>query len=596
MSWGTFLIDKKKQIYLFIIAIRTTKAFRSIDKVMEVSNREIASKLLLISELLEITGDNVFKIRAFNRAADVIERINNPAAVMSEEELNLVPGIGPAIAKKVREIVATGTCNELEELRAKVPPSLVELLNLEGVGPKTISVLWKKMNIQSIGDLEKAASGRRIRSLKGFGERKEQGFLKSIALYRAAGGRMNRADAEAVINRLAGSFLPGTWVVAGSYRRGKSTIGDIDIVTTESPSFINPKLKNSADEMIDEGERRTSVRVLGQRVDIRFTHERQLGSMLIYLTGSKEFNIRLREIGIEKGLKVNEYGVEERVDGRLHEFSAEKDMFAFLGIQDIVPELRENLGEIELAKNYQLPQLVGPADIRGDLHIHSDWSDGTLTLEQLATNGEALGYEYILCSDHSATLGITHGLDEERLQQQSHEIERVNRMGGACTLLHGSEVDILSNGSLGLPDHALSDLDIVIASVHSGLKEERDSMTRRVIRAVENENVDIIGHPTGRILGKRAAFEIDMARVIDRASETGTSLECNASPWRLDLDDMDIRHSIDKGVRISLGTDTHHETEFSNMRYGITIAQRGWCSARDILNSLTLQDLLDWAS
>jgi DNA polymerase (family 10) len=563
---------------------------------MVVSNREIASKLLLISELLEITGDNVFKIRAFYRAAEVVEHNNNTVEVMTKEELKQVPGIGPAIAKKVREIVETGTCNELEELRSKVPPSLLELLNLEGVGPKTIAVLWKKMNIQSIGDLEKAASGRRIRSLKGFGEKKEKGFLKSIALYRAAGARMDRLEAEAVVNRLAGSFRPGTWVVAGSYRRGKSTIGDIDIVSTESPATINPKLKNSADEVIDEGERRTSVRVLGQRVDIRFTHERQLGSMLIYLTGSKEFNIRLREIAIEKGKKVNEYGVEERADGGLHEFSTEKDMFAFLGLQYIVPELRENHGEIELARNYQLPKLVESADIRGDLHVHSEWSDGTLTLEQVAMNGETLGYDYILCSDHSATLGITHGLDEEKLQQQSHEIERVNRMGMTCTLLHGSEVDILSNGSLGLPNHALSDLDIVIASVHSGLKEDRDLMTRRVISAVENENVDIIGHPTGRILGKRAAFEIDMGRVIERASETGTSLECNASPWRLDLDDTDIRHSKDKGVLISLGTDTHREEEFSHMRFGITTAQRGWCSAGNILNSFSLQDLLDWAS
>lgn len=563
---------------------------------MDVSNREIAAKLLLIGQLLEITGDNFYKIRAFERAAGVIERFNNPVARMSEEDLKLVPGIGQAIAKNAREIVDTATCSELEELRAKVPPSLVELLNLEGVGPKTIAVLWKKMNIQSIGDLEKAARGRRIRSLKGFGEKKEKGFLKSIALYRSAGGRMNRVAAEAVVNRLAGSLTPGTWVVAGSYRRGRSTIGDIDIVTTESPSVINPKLKNSSDEVIDEGERKTSVRVFGQRVDIRFTHERQLGSMLMYLTGSKEFNIRLREIAIEKGRKVNEYGIEDRIDGKLHEFSSEKDMFAFLGLQFIIPELRENLGEIELAKNYQLPHLVGPSDIRGDLHVHSDWSDGALSLEELATKGEGLGYDYILCSDHSATLGITHGLDEEKLQQQGHEIERINRKAGTCTLLHGIEVDILSNGSLGLPNHALSDLDLVIASVHSGLKEDRDTMTRRIIMALENENVDIIGHPTGRLLGKRPAFEIDMSRVIDRARDTGTALECNASPWRLDLDDTDIRHSKEQGVRISIGTDTHRDNEFSHMRYGITIAQRGWCSARDIVNSLTLKELHDWAS
>jgi DNA polymerase (family X) len=563
---------------------------------MQVSNREIASKLLLIGELLEITGENIYKIRAFNRAADVVLHYTNPVDAMSEEELKLVPGIGPAIAKKTREIIDTGTCNELEELRAKVPPSLIELLGLEGVGPKTIAVLWKKMNIQSIDDLEKAAKGRRIRSLKGFGEKKEQGFLRSIALYRSAGGRMTRMEAEAVVKTLEGALTPGTWVVAGSYRRGKSTIGDIDIVTTESPSVVNPKLRNYVEEVIDEGERRTSVRVLGQRVDIRFTRAQQSGAMLLYLTGSKEFNIRLREIAIEKGLKINEYGVEERVDGKLHQFATENEMFSFLGLQYIVPELRENLGEIELAGNFQLPNLIGPDDIKGDLHVHSEWSDGTLSLEQLAMKGEVLGYDYILCSDHSATLGIVHGLDETKLQQQSHAIERVNRMGGTCTLLHGIEVDILSNGSLGLSNSVLSDLDIVIASVHMALKEDRDIMTRRVIMAVENENVDIIGHPTGRILGKRSAFEIDMSRVIDRAAETRTSLECNASPWRLDLDDTDIRHSKDKGVRISIGTDSHQDDEFSHMRYGLTIARRGWCGPADILNSLTMKDLLDWVS
>jgi DNA polymerase (family 10) len=563
---------------------------------MEISNREIASKLLLIGELLEITGDNAFKIRAFNRAADTVGRANNLVASMSEDELRRVPGIGQAIAKKVREIVETGTCKELEELRAKVPPSLVELLSLEGVGPKTIAVLWKKMNIQSITDLEKAANGHRIRSLKGFGEKKEQGFLRSIALYRAAGGRMNRMEAEAVFNRLSSALTPGTWTVAGSYRRGKSTIGDIDIVTTESPSIVNPKLRINADEIIDEGERRTSVRVLGQRVDFRFTRERQYGSMMIYLTGSKEFNIGLREVAIEKGRKVNEYGVEERADGKLHEFSTETEMFQFLGMQYIVPELRENHGEIELAKNFDLPQLIERKDIRGDLHVHSEWSDGSLSLEQLSVRGETMGYEYILCSDHSASLGITHGLDEEKLQQQAHEIERVNRMGGSCTLLHGIEVDILSNGSLGLPNEALSNLDLVIASVHSGLKEERDSMTRRVITAVENENVDIIGHPTGRLIGRRSAFEIDIPRIIDCARDTGTALECNASPWRLDLDDTDIMNSKNKGVRISIGTDSHKEEEFAHIQYGITIAQRGWCSARDIINCLTIQELLDWRS
>jgi DNA polymerase (family X) len=348
--------------------------------------------------------------------------------------------------------------------------------------------------------------------------------------------------------------------------------------------------------VIDEGDRRTSVRVLGQRVDIRFAKERQSGSMLIYLTGSKDFNIRLREIAITKGLKINEYGIEERVDTNLHEFPSEEDMFRYIGLDYVTPELRENQGEIELAIGGNLPGLVTQADIRGDLHIHTNWSDGFLAVADLAKRGEELGYEYLLCSDHSASLGITHGLDEEKLKKQGHEIELVNRNGSACTILHGIEVDILSNGKLGLPDQALADLDIVLASVHSGLKEDRDTMSRRVIAAMENEHVDIIGHPTGRLIGKRQGFEIDMPRIIALAPTTRTALECNASPWRLDLDDRYIKPARDRGALVSIGTDSHQYDEFSFMRFGVTIARRGWCGPRDLLNTRSLKELLAWAS
>ncbi|HVP94374.1 MAG TPA: DNA polymerase/3'-5' exonuclease PolX [Methanoregulaceae archaeon] len=559
-------------------------------------NREIGEKLNLIGQLLEITGDNVFKIRAFYKAAETIDRMAGPVAEMSEEELVAVPGIGKAIAKKVRDIVETGTCGELEELKTKIPPALIDLLKLEGVGPKTVATLWKKMNIQSIEDLEKAAKGRRIRAVKGFGEKKESAILDAIALYRSAGGRMNRLEAEAVVNKVAGALTPGTWEAAGSYRRGKSTVGDIDIVSRETPSAVNPRLRTVADEIIDEGDRRTSVRVLGQRVDIRFSKERQFGSMMIYLTGSKDFNIRLREIAIAKGLKINEYGIEERADAKLHEFPTEQEMFRYLGLDYITPELRENQGEIERATEGKLPGLVTGADIRGDLHVHTSWSDGFLTIADLAKKGEELGYEYLLCSDHSASLGITHGLDEEKLKNQGHEIELVNRNGSGCTILHGIEVDILSNGTLGLPDQALADLDVVIASVHSGLKEDRDTLSRRVITAMENEHVDIVGHPTGRILGKRQEFEIDMPRIIEIAATTGTALECNASPWRLDLDDRYVKPARDRGALISLGTDSHQYDEFSFMRFGVTIARRGWCGPADLLNTRSKKELLAWAS
>jgi len=335
---------------------------------------------------------------------------------------------------------------------------------------------------------------------------------------------------------------------------------------------------------------------MGQRVDIRFAKESEFGSMLIYLTGSKEFNIRLREIAIQQGKKVNEYGVEDRADGRLHRFSSEEKMFEYLGLLFIPPELRENHGEIELSRENMIPRLVELGDIRGDLHVHSDWSDGTMNLEQIARKGESLGYQYILCTDHSATLGIARGLDEDKVIQQGKEVERVNRIGLSCTLLHGIEVDILSNGTLGLANSVLKDLDMVIASVHSGFREDRDTMTRRVLTAMENDHVDIIGHPTGRLIGRRQAFDIDIPRIISQARETGISLECNASPWRIDLDDTDIRQSREKGVAISIGTDSHEDAEFSHMRFGILAARRGWCAAPDILNTLSLKELTDRVS
>ncbi len=557
---------------------------------MEVTNRQVAATLTLIGQLLEITGDNVFKIRAFYKAADAVDRMPDPVAEMSEDELREVEGIGDAIAKKIRDIVMTGTTKELEDLKAGIPAPLIELLNLEGVGPKTVNALWKKLGILSVEDLEKAAKGHRIRAIKGFGPKKEEGFLRAIELYREQAGRMPLSDADAVVAAVTVVLAPGSYEVAGSYRRGKSTVGDIDIVSKELPQAVNPRLRSIADEVIDEGDRRSSIRIRGQRVDIRFTRPGQFGSMLLYLTGSKPFNIKLRGIAIEKGYKINEYGIEERGGGSLHEFSGEEEMFSFLGMPYIPPELREDWGELEAALAGTLPVLVEQKDIRGDLHVHSSWSDGFLTLPEIADRGEALGYEYLLVSDHSATLGITHGLDDERMKQQAQEIEQVNR-NSSCLLLHGAEVDILADGTLGLSNATLSDLDLVIASVHSGLGQDRDVMTRRIIAAMENEHTDIIGHPTGRLIGRRPAYELDTGRVIEAAAGTGTALECNASPLRLDLDDVYIKQARDIGVKIAISTDMHHGDEFLYMRYGVRTARRGWCGPGDVLNTRKAADL-----
>ena len=562
---------------------------------MERTNREVAEELNLMAQLLEIQEGNTFKIRAFYRAADIVDRLGVPVAAMDEEDLSTIPGIGKNIARKIREICDKGTFQELQEIRSGIPDSLLELLNLDGVGPRTVSTLWKKLSVESIDDLEREARGHRIRALRGFGEKKEESFLKAIAQYRGHSGRMTRIEADRVVEQLRQALTEGMFEVAGSYRRGKSTVGDIDVVTTEPAHAVNPRLRVIAEEMIDEGERKTSLRILSWRVDIRFSRQSQFGSMLLYLTGSKAFNIKLREIAIGKGFKLNEYGIEDRTTQSLKEFPTEEEVFSSLSMDYVVPELREDWGEVERASAHTLPVLVNQDEIRGDLHVHSTWSDGKLSPDELARTGEQLGYEYILCSDHSATLGIAHGLDENALKRQAHEIELVNR-SSSCRIIHGTEVDILADGSLGLSSAALADLEIVIASVHSGFSQERDVMTRRVLSAIDHEHVDIIGHPTGRILGRREPYQIDMERVIDRARDTCTALECNASPYRLDLDDMFIREAIGKRVSIAIGTDAHDVSEFGHLRHGLVTCRRGWATRSDVLNTCSLSGLMEWAA
>ncbi len=562
---------------------------------MPVTNREVSEKLNLMGEILEILDDNPFKIRAYRRAAEIIARLAVPVASLSEDELEAMPGIGTAIAKKIGEIIGTGTFHELEEVRAKTPPSVLEMLSLQGIGPKTVSLLWKKYGILSIDDLERAARSHRIRAFRGFGEKKEAAILRAIGQFRAPSGRLTLEEAERIISDISSVFSGRTFRVAGSFRRRKSTIGDIDIVTTEKPSQVNPRARKIADEVFDEGEKKTSFRYKKTRVDVRFVAPENCGAMLLYLTGSKAFNIRLREIALSKGLKLNEYGIEDAGKGKTYSFANERDIFSFLGMDFIVPELREDWGEIEAAFAHELPRLVEENEIRGDLHVHTSWSDGHMGIADLARYGEERGYEYILCTDHSATLGIAHGLDESAIAKQAHEIEVVNRTSG-CWILHGIEVDILADGTPGLPSRVLADLDLVIGSVHSALSQDPDAMTRRVLSALENEHVDIIGHPTGRIIGGREPSGIDMQRVIESAAANDKALECNASPFRMDIDDMYIRQAVKRGAKVALGSDAHSPEELGWMRYGVGICRRGWATSDALLNCMGREAILDWAS
>ena len=563
-------------------------------KPVECTNRQVAETLRLIGQLLEIRGGNPYRVRAFMNGADAVDRLARPVAELSKEEVVALAGVGDHLAAVVREVCETGSSTELDALRAEIPPSLLELLRIEGIGPKTAGRLWRELGITSVADLLEATEKGRVRRMKGFGARSEAEMRRGAERYAASERRMNRSAADALIAGLAEVLAPGTYVVAGSYRRGKATVGDLDIVSCEDPGTLNPRLRVVADEVIESGQRRTSIRYRGERVDIRFTEPGGFGPMLLYFTGSKQFNIKLRDRALLEGLRINEYGIGGRAGQDLRTFPTEAAMLEALDLPYIPPELREDAGEIEAAEHDRLPALVGGDDLRGDLHVHSNWSDGTLSLAELAAEGERRGYDYLVVTDHSATLKVAHGLSERDLAEQRHTIEVINR-DSSCRLIAGTEVDILSDGTLGFPDRVLADLEFVIASLHGGLRQEQDQVTRRVIAACENEHVDVIGHPTGRIIGRREPAAVDLGRLIEAAAVHGTALEINASPFRLDLEDPAVRAARDRGVRLSIGTDAHRPGELDNLRYGLATARRGWCSAADVLNTLPLDRLLEWA-
>ena len=561
---------------------------------MECTNRQVAETLRLIGQLLEIRGGNPYRIRAFTNGADAVDRLARPVGALSKDEVVALGGVGEHLAAVVREVCETGSSTELEALRDEIPSSLLELLRIEGVGPKTVGRLWRELGVTSVPELLVAVEKGRVRRMKGFGVKSEAEIRRGAERYAASERRMNRSTADALIAGLAEILAPGRSVVAGSYRRGKATVGDIDIVSCEDPDELNPRLRLIADEVIESGSRRTSIRYRGERVDIRFTTLDAFGPMLLYFTGSKPFNIKLRDRALLEGLRINEYGIASRAGKDLRTFPTEAAMLEALDLPYIPPELREDAGEIEAAEHGRLPELVTAGDLRGDLHVHSNWSDGTLSLAELAAEGERRGYEYLIVSDHSGTLKVAHGLSERDLAEQRHTIEVINR-DSSCRLIAGTEVDILSDGSLGFPDRVLADLELVIASLHGGLRQDQDQVTRRVIAACENENVNIIGHPTGRLIGRREAAAVDLGRLIEAAAAHGTALEINASPFRLDLEDTAVRAARDRGVRISIGTDAHRPGELDNLRHGVATARRGWCTAADVLNTLPLDRLLRWA-
>jgi len=562
-------------------------------------NREVAKVLYEIADFLEIKGVP-FKPRAYRKAAQSIETLSEDIqSIYKRDELRKIPGIGASIAAKIEELLETGSLEYLEELREELPEGLRELMEIEGIGPKTALKLYEKLKISSIDELEATAREGRISSLEGFGKRTEENILKGIELYRSAQERVLLGFilpvAQGMEERLR-EFEPVARVsLAGSIRRRKETIGDIDIVAvSEEPLRVMdfftelPEIK----KVLMKGTTRSSVLLTSNlQVDLRVVEKESFGSALQYLTGSKDHNIVLRDLAISKQWKLSEYGLFDReTDGRIAG-ETEEGIYQSLGLSYIEPELRENRGEIEASLQGRLPDLVKYGEIRGDLHVHSDWSEGAHSIEEMAEAAKSLGYEYLALCDHSKTLQIAHGMAEEDFRERDKEIESVNREIGGITVLSGVEVNIDSGGRLDIRDEVLKDLDVVVASVHSGFKQPKEKMTERILTAMHNDYVDIIGHPTGRLINKRAPYQVDLPRVFETAAELGVFLEINAFPDRLDLSDVNLFEARNYDVKFSINSDAHNKNHLRYVELGVATARRGWLEKKDIINTSSLKEL-----
>ena len=562
---------------------------------MPVQNAEIAAMFDRTAELLEIQGENPFRVRAYRRAARVIEGLPQSVVkfVSTGHELSELPGIGKDLAGKIGDIVKTGHFELLDSLKRKLPGDLADMAALPGLGPKRVKLLFDKLKVRTLDDLRRVVRTGRIRELYGFGPVIERKLAVALAKPTAE-KRFRLAVAEAEAEALVAYLRDGgRVVVAGSYRRRRETVGDLDVLVTAADGAAvgdrTVHYENVA-EVIAHGPTRTAVVLRsGLQVDIRAVPEQSYGAALLYFTGSKAHNIALRGLANEHGWKLNEYGLfagKRRIAG-----ATEEDIYKKLGLAFIPPELREDRGEIALAKKNWLPDLVSLSDIRGDLHVHSDWSDGTFAIADMAAAAKERGYAYMAITDHSRRVTVAHGLDPARLSRQIDQIDRLNDKLDGIVVLKGIEVDILADGGLDLPDRILARLDVVIASVHSSFELSRAAQTERIIRAMDNRHMSILGHPTGRLIGVREPYDVDMDRILVAAHERGCHLEINAEPDRLDLSDVHAQAAKSVGVKVAISTDAHSTAALGYMRFGVDQARRGWLEAGDVINTRPLTEL-----
>lgn len=566
---------------------------------MTVSNADIAEIFNELADLLEIRGEDPFRTRAYRNAARTIENLGKDIAKMVEagEDISKLPTIGERIAKKIKEIVQTGRLAKLEYLKHSFPPHLLDILKIEGIGPKRAKILYQQLHIGSLEALRKAAEAHKISKLKGFSEKLEQKILKGTMLAKKEGKRFLYAVAEtharALENYLKTYKGSEQVTVAGSFRRRKETVGDLDILaTSKEPSLLidyfvaYPGIK----EVVSHGDTRSTVILNNDlQVDLRCVHAESYGAALHYFTGSKSHNIAVRIMARDMGMKVNEYGLfkdDKKIAG-----ATETEMYEGVGLRYIEPELRESRGEHTAARQNKLPKLIEQKQIRGDLHMHTHYSDGHNSIEEMALAAKERGYEYIAITDHSRHLAIVHGMDEKRAREQMEEIDRINAKLKGITILKSVELDILEDGSLALSDSVLKEMDLVVAAVHDHFELTQKMQTARILKALENPYVKILAHPTGRLIGERDPYRVNMKQLYKAVVDNGCFLEINAQPKRLDLNDIYAKRAKEAGVRFAISTDAHNADSLGYMKYGVYQARRGWLEEKDVINTLSLSAL-----
>ena len=563
-------------------------------------NQLVADILYKIADLLDVKGEIFFKTRAYRMAAQVIETLDEDIEIVTKEKrLQSIPGVGEALAKKITEIVETGKLDYFEKLKKEVPEGLLTLLEIPSLGPKKVAAIYQNLGISTVEELRQACIDGKLRELDGFGELTERNILRGIQLREKTSGRvlLNVAynDGSKYLTYLKQCKKIQQLSIAGSLRRMKETIGDIDILaSSDSPDDVMEyfvKFEN-VDRVLLQGKTKTSVLLADNlQVDLRVVENKSFGAALQYFTGSKEHNVTMRHIAIRKGYKLNEYGLFKKQTEKYVVGETEEEIYKTLGLSYIEPELRENRGEVEIAKKGKLPKLVGYDDINGDFHVHSIWSDGSDSIENIAQAAKSRGYKFVCITDHSQSLKVANGLSEERVKKKLKEIKKINEKMKDFTIFSGTECEIKNDGSLDYPDRILKQFDVVYIGIHTGFKRDRKEITNRIIKGMQNKYAHILAHPTGRLIGMREPLDIDIEQIIDIAKETNTFLEINAFPDRLDFNDIHSKLAKEKGAKFVIGTDSHSITTLPFMRFGVATARRGWLKKKDILNTHKLDEI-----